>query len=207
MRKIIVLEFITLDGVMQAPGGPKEDISGGFEFGGWSAPYPDEVSGQLMKKQMEPADLLLGRKTFEIFANFWPEHEEIWPGIIDVKKYVLSNTIKESDPVVKRWKNSNVLTSLADIQKLKNSKGSDIKVWGSSKLAQLLLANDLVDELLLKIYPVILGKGKKLFENDAMPAAFTLTENHVTTKGVIIANYKRGGEIITGDVGASLEEK
>ena len=201
MRKIIVLEFITLDGVMQAPGGPKEDISGGFEFGGWSAPYPDEVSGQLMKKQMEPADLLLGRKTFEIFANFWPEHEEIWPGIIDVKKYVLSNTIKESDPVVKRWKNSNVLTSLADIQKLKNSKGSDIKVWGSSKLAQLLLANDLVDELLLKIYPVILGKGKKLFDDSAIPAAFTLTESVVTSTGVIFANYKRAGKVKTGTVG------
>jgi dihydrofolate reductase len=202
MRKIIVLEFITLDGVMQAPGGPKEDISGGFEFGGWSAPYPDEVSGQLMKKQMEPADLLLGRKTFEIFANFWPEHEEIWPGIIDVKKYVLSNTIKESDPVVKRWKNSNVLTSLADIQKLKNSKGSDIKVWGSSKLAQLLLANDLVDELLLKIYPVILGKGKKLFDDSAIPAAFTLTESVVTSTGVIFANYKRAGEVKTGTMGS-----
>jgi len=202
MRKIIVLEFITLDGVMQAPGGPKEDISGGFEFGGWSAPYPDEVSGQLMKKQMDPADLLLGRKTFEIFANFWPEHEEIWPGIIDVKKYVLSNTIKESDPVVKRWKNSNVLTSLADIQKLKNSKGSDIKVWGSSKLAQLLLANDLVDELLLKIYPVILGKGKKLFDDSAIPAAFTLTESVVTSTGVIFANYKRAGEVKTGTMGS-----
>ena len=202
MRKIIVLEFITLDGVMQAPGGPKEDISGGFEFGGWSAPYPDEVSGQLMKKQMEPADLLLGRKTFEIFANFWPEHEEIWPGIIDVKKYVLSNTIKESDPVVKRWKNSNVLTSLADIHKLKNSKGSDIKVWGSSKLAQLLLANDLIDELLLKIYPVILGKGKKLFDDSAIPAAFTLTESVVTSTGVIFANYKRAGEVKTGTMGS-----
>jgi dihydrofolate reductase len=202
MRKIIVLEFITLDGVMQAPGGPKEDLSGGFEFGGWSAPYPDEVSGKLMKKQMEPADLLLGRKTFEIFANFWPEHEEIWPGIIDVKKYVLSNTIKESDPVVKRWKNSNVLTSLADIQKLKNSKGSDIKVWGSSKLAQLLLANDLVDELLLKIYPVILGKGKKLFDDSAIPAAFTLTESVVTSTGVIFANYKRAGEVKTGTMGS-----
>ena len=202
MRKIIVLEFITLDGVLQAPGGPEEDTSGGFEFGGWSAPYADEESGRLMQKQMAPADLLLGRKTFEIFANFWPEHEEIWPGIIDVKKYVLSNTIKESDPVVKRWKNSNVLTSLADIQKLKNSKGSDIKVWGSSKLAQLLLANDLVDELLLKIYPVILGKGKKLFDDSAIPAAFTLTESVVTSTGVIFANYKRAGEVKTGTMGS-----
>lgn len=202
MRKIIVLEFITLDGVMQAPGGPEEDTSGGFEFGGWSAPHSDEVSGKLMKKQMEPADLLLGRKTFEIFANFWPEHKEIWPGIIDVKKYVLSNTIKETDPVVTRWKNSNVLNSLADIQKLKNSNGSDIKVWGSGKLVQLLLANDLVDELLLKIYPLTLGKGKKLFDDGAIPAAFTLTESAVTSTGVVFANYRRAGEVKTATVGS-----
>jgi len=202
MRKIIVLEFITLDGVMQAPGGPEEDTSGSFEFGGWSAPYSDEVSGKLMKKQMEPADLLLGRKTFEIFANFWPEHKEIWPGIIDVKKYVLSKTIKESDPVVTRWKNSTILRSLADIQKLKNSNGSDIKVWGSGKLVQLLLANDLVDELLLKIYPLTLGKGKKLFDDGVIPAAFTLTESAVTSTGVVFANYRRAGEVRTGTVGS-----
>jgi dihydrofolate reductase len=202
MRKIIVLEFITLDGVMQAPGGPEEDTSGSFEFGGWSAPYGDELSGKLMKKQMEPADLLLGRKTFEIFANFWPEHKDIWPGIMDVNKYVLSNTIKESDPVVTRWKNSNVIHSLTDIQKLKSSKGSDIKVWGSSKLVQLLLANDLVDEFRLKIYPLTLGKGKKLFDNSAIPAAFTLTESVATPTGVIFANFKRAGEVKTGTVGA-----
>src|SRR5689334_5474684 len=200
MRKVIVLEFITLDGVMQAPGGPEEDPSGGFEFGGWSAPYSDEESGQLMKRQMAPADLLLGRKTFEIFANYWPDHKEIWPGIMDVNKYVLSNTIKESDPIVTRWKNSNILKNLEAIQKLKNSTGSDIKVWGSGKLAQLLLANDLVDELLLKIYPLTLGKGKKLFGDSAIPAAFTLTESVVTSTGVIFANYKRAGKVRTGTV-------
>jgi dihydrofolate reductase len=180
MRKIIVLEFITLDGVMQAPVGLKRirQVVLNLEVG--LLLMVTEVSGKLMKKQMEPADLLLGRKTFEIFANFWPEHKEVWPGIIDVNKYVLSNTIKDSDPVVSRWKNSNVLTSLAAIQKLKNSNGSDIKVWGSSKLVQLLLANDLVDELLLKIYPLTLGKGKKLFDNGTIPAAFTLTESTVT---------------------------
>ena len=197
-----MLEFITLDGVMQAPGGPEEDPSGNFEFGGWSAPYDDEVSGKIMKKQMAPADLLLGRKTFEIFANFWPEHKEIWPGIMDVNKYVLSNTIKNSDPVVTRWKNSNVITNLADIKKLKNSNGSDIKVWGSSKLVQLLLTNDLVDELLLKIYPLTLGKGKKLFEGGAIPAAFTLTESVATPSGIIFADFKRSGEVKTGTVGA-----
>ena len=198
MRKIIVLEFITLDGVMQAPGGPEEDTSGGFEFGGWSAPYADEDSGKLMQKQMAAADLLLGRKTFEIFSNYWPEHADFWPGIMDVNKYVLSNAIKETDPIVTRWKKSNVVHSLADIQKLKNSNGSDIKVWGSSELVQLLLKNDLVDELKLKIYPLTLGKGKKIFTDGAIPAAFTLTESAVTSTGVIFADFKRAGEVKTG---------
>lgn len=198
MRKIIVLEFITLDGVMQAPGGPEEDTSGGFEFGGWSAPYFDEDSGKLMQKQMAAADLLLGRKTFEIFSNYWPQHADYWPGIMDVNKYVLSNTIKQSDSVVANWKNSNVLNSLADIQKLKNSNGSDLKVWGSGELVQLLLKNDLVDELRLKIYPLTLGKGKKIFTDGAIPAAFTLTESAVTSSGVIFANFSRAGEVKTG---------
>jgi dihydrofolate reductase len=202
MRKIIVLEFITLDGVMQAPGGPEEDKSGGFKYGGWSAPYADDVSGKAMQKQMEPADLLLGRKTFKIFASYWPKHADYWPGINDVTKYVLSKTIKKSDPIVTGWKNSVVLKSLADIKKLKNSKGSDIKVWGSSELVQLLLKNDLVDELCLKIYPVTLGKGKKLFDKGTIPAAFTLTDTVVTPTGVIFANYKRAGKVKTGTMGA-----
>jgi dihydrofolate reductase len=197
MRKIIVLSMITLDGVMQAPGGPEEDESGGFKYGGWVAPYFDEVGGKVIEKQMKPADLLLGRKTFEIFASYWPEHENGWPGINDVKKYVISKTMKKSD-----WKNSVFLKSLADIEKLKNSKGSDIKVWGSGELVQLLLKNDLVDELWLKIHPLTLGKGKKLFVNGAIPAAFALTESLVTPTGVIIANYKRAGKVKTGTVGA-----
>jgi dihydrofolate reductase len=197
MRKIIVLTFITLDGVMQAPGGPGEDPSGGFEYGGWSAPYADEVSGKVMQKQMEPADLLLGRATFDIWESFWPEHADYWPGINDVTKYVLSNTKKSSN-----WKNTVFITSIADIEKLKNSKGSDIKVWGSSKLVQLLLKHDLVDELWLKTYPVLLGKGKKLFDNDAFPAAFKLIESHITPGGVFIANYQRAGKVETGTLGA-----
>src|SRR4030095_15150947 len=124
MRKIIVLSMITLDGVMQAPGGPKEDTSGGFKYGGWVAPYGDEAYDKVMEKQMKPADLLLGRKTFEIWANYWPEHADSWPGINDVTKYVISKTKKKSD-----WKNAVFLKSLADIKKLKGSKGSDIKVW------------------------------------------------------------------------------
>ena len=188
--------MISLDGVMQAPGGPEEDTSGGFKHGGWAAPYGDEVYAKVMKKQMKPADILLGRKTFEIFASYWPERENGWPGINDVTKYVLSKTMKKSD-----WKNSVFLRSLADIEELKNSEGSDIKVWGSSKLVQLLLKNDLVDELWLKIHPLTLGKGKKLFDNGTIPAAFTLTESSVTSSGVFIANYKRAGNVKTGTIG------
>ena len=198
MRKIIVLSMISLDGVMQAPGGPEEDASGVFKYGGWSAPYGDEVGGKVVQKELKlPADYLLGRKTFEIWASFWPKHADIWPGINDGTKYVMSKTMKKSD-----WKNSVFLKSLADIKKLKNSEGSDIQVWGSSKLIQLLLENDLVEELWLKIYPLTLGEGKKLFDNGTIPAAFTLTESVVTSSGVIIANYKRAGKVKTGTIGA-----
>src|SRR5215203_5084576 len=197
MRKIIVLSMITLDGVMQAPGAPGEDTSGGFNYGGWVAPYDDEVSGKLVQKLMKPADLLLGRKTFEISENYWPDHTEFWPSINDVTKYVLSTTRKASE-----WKNSIFLNSLPDIETLKASNGSDIQVWGSSKLIQLLLKNDLVDELWLMIHPLTLGEGKKLFVDGPIPAAFTLIESIVTPSGVIIANYKRAGEVKTGTVGA-----
>jgi dihydrofolate reductase len=204
MRKIVVSTFMTLDGVMQAPGGPEEDTTGGFKYGGWVAPYFDEASGKIMEKQMKSADLLLGRKTFEIFASYWPEHADNWPGINDVAKYVLSRSMKKSD-----WKNSVFLKTLADIKKLKNmpagrqgSKSSDIKVWGSGQLIQLLLKHDLVDELWLKIFPLTLGKGKKLFDNGAIPAAFKLIESTVTPSGVIAANYKRAGEVKTDTIKA-----
>jgi dihydrofolate reductase len=202
MRKIIVLSMITLDGVMQAPGGPKEDESGGFKYGGWVAPYSDEVYGKVVQKELKPADYLLGRKTFEIWAGYWPEHGDFWPGINEGTKYVFSKSMKKSDPIVTGWKNSVVIKNLADIKKLKNSKGSDIQVWGSSELVQLLLKNDLVDELRLKIHPLTLGKGKKLFDNGAIPAAFTLIESIVTPSGVIIVNYKRAGKVKTGTIGA-----
>ncbi|MES2109175.1 MAG: dihydrofolate reductase family protein [Bacteroidota bacterium] len=196
MRKIIVLTFISLDGVMQAPGGPQEDTSGDFKFGGWSAPYADEATGPLMIKQMEATDILIGRKTFDIFAGYWPKHADYWPGINDVTKYVLSNTLTESE-----WNNSVFLTSVEDIKKLKESEGSDIKVWGSGELVQLLLKHDLVDEMWLKIYPVLLGKGKTIYSEETMPAAFKLTESHVTPSGVIFANYARAGEVQTGSFG------
>ena len=200
MRKIIVLSFITLDGVMQAPGGPDEDTSSGFKYGGWTAPYfyeADEAAGELMEKQMKSADLLLGRKTFEIFAAYWPEHADYWPGINDVTKYVMSNTMDKSD-----WQNSVFLKSVDDIKKLKDSEGSDIQVHGSGNLTQTLLKHDLVDELWLKTFPVTLGVGKRLFGEGTIPAAFTLTESLVTPNGVIFANYKRAGEVKTGTVGA-----
>lgn len=189
--------MITLDGVMQAPGGPEEDTSDGFEYGGWSAPFGDEVSGKVMQKLMKPADLLLGRKTFKIWENYWPHHTDFWPTINDVTKYVMSTTLNKSD-----WNNTVFRNSLGDIEQLKKSDGSDIQVWGSSELIQLLLKNDLVDELWLIIHPLTLGQGKKLFVNGAIPASFTLTESIVTPSGLIMANFKRAGEVKTGTAGS-----
>lgn len=196
MRKIVVLSMITLDGVMQAPGDPEEDKSGEFNYGGWTAPYGDEVYGKVVQKELKPADYLLGRKTFEIWADYWPNHVDFWPGINNGTKYVLSKTIKKSE-----WKNSVFLKSVAAIKKLKSSEGLDIQVWGSSKLIQLLFKNDLVDELRLKIHPLTLGKGKKLFGDGVIPVAFKLIESIITPNGVIIANYKRDGKVNTGTVG------
>lgn len=189
--------MITLDGVMQAPGGPEEDPSDGFNYGGWVAPYSDEAGSEVMKKLMQPSDLLLGRKTFEIWENYWPVHESGWPGINDVTKYVLSTTVKNSD-----WNATVFFDSLSGIKDLKRSDGSDIQVWGSSQLVQLLLKNDLVDELWLLIHPLTLGKGKKLFDDVAIPAAFTLMESSVTSSGVIAVHYKRAGNVKTGTAGA-----
>jgi dihydrofolate reductase len=200
MRKIVVLSMITLDGVMQAPGGPKEDRSGGFKYGGWVEPYGDEAFGKVVQEELQPADYLLGRKTFEIWAGYWPAHGEFWPGINEGTKYVFSKNLKKSDPLVTGWKNSVPIKTLADIKKIKNAKGGTIQVWGSSKLVPLLLKNDLVDELRLKIHPLTLGKGKKLFDKGAIPAAFKLTESIVTSTGVIIAIYKRAGKVKTGTI-------
>lgn len=188
--------MITLDGVMQAPGGPEEDTSGGFAYGGWTAPYGDEVGDNVVQKELsQPADYLLGRKTFDIWADYWPKHADIWPRINEGTKYVLSNTLKTT-----HWKNTVFIETVDDIKKLKKSEGADIQVWGSSKLIQLLLQQDLVDELCLKIYPLILGKGKKLFDDSAIPAAFILTESLVTPNGVIITKYKRAGKVTTGSL-------
>lgn len=202
MRKIIVLSMITLDGVMQAPGGPKEDTSGGFKYGGWVEPYGDEVYGRVVQEELKQADYLLGRKTYEIWAGYWPQHAEFWPGVNKGMKYVFSKKLKKTDRMVTGWKNSAVIRNLADIRKLKKSKGADIQVWGSSELVQLLLKNDLVDELRLKIHPLTLGKGKRLFGKGVIPAGFVLKESVVTPGGVIIASYKRAGKVKTGTVRA-----
>ena len=196
MRKITVLSFITLDGVMQAPGAPEEDTSEGFKYGGWTAPFDNEAAGPTMQKQLERADLMLGRKTFDIFEEYWPKHAEYWPGVNEVTKYVLSTTRNKSG-----WQNCAFLSGVEDIKKLKNSDGPEIKTWGSSKLVQLLLKHDLVDEFWLNIHPIILGKGKKLFNDDSVPSSFTLVDNFITPTGVILANYKRAGEVKTGTVG------
>lgn len=197
MRKIIVISMITLDGVMQAPGGPEEDTSNDFQYGGWTAPFTDDNGSEFFQKNMQPAEYLLGRKTFEIFAGFWPEHADVWPGINDGTKYVLSNTIDKSD-----WEHTEFLKNVEDIQRLKETDGSDLHVWGSGKLIQLLLENDLVDELRLVTYPLTLGQGQKLFAEGTRPAAFTVTESTVTPSGVIMANYQRAGEVKTGTVEA-----
>lgn len=195
MRKLILLSFITLDGVMQAPGGPDEDTSGGFKYGGWVSPFFDEAAGKIMDKQMQTADLLLGRKTFDIFASYWPKHEDMWPGINDVKKYVMSKKSKQSD-----WNNSVFLSNVDEVKKLKKSDGLDLQVHGSSNMIQTLLKHDLVDELWLKTFPITLGMGKKLFAEGTIPARFKLVSHEVTPNGVIFASYKRAGKVETGSM-------
>src|SRR5215467_12559713 len=198
MRKVIVLEFITLDGVIQAGGGPEEDTSGGFAYGGWQAPYSDEVSGAVIQQQMHlPFDLLLGRKTFEIWAPYWPHHADIWPGAMTATKYVASNTMTSSE-----WQPSMFLSGdIAEkVTKLKQQPGPNLHVYGSANLLQTLFKHDLVDELWLKIYPLTLGTGKRLFIDGTIPAAFKVTESQVSPKGIIIVNYERAGAVTTGSV-------
>ncbi len=201
MRKIIVQEFISLDGVIQAPGGPEEDLSGGFQFGGWTAPYfniADEEAKAFMQKNLQPTDLILGRKTYELFADYWPKHADRWPGINLVKKYVVT------DSAVKlSWINSERLSGdvASKIKALKKGEGSVLKVIGSADFAQTLFKHDLVDELLLMIFPVTLGTGKRLFREGTIPAAYKLSESLVSSNGVIFAHYLRSGEIKTGIIG------
>jgi dihydrofolate reductase len=199
MKKIIALTFITFDGVMQAPGGPQEDTDGGFKYGGWVVPYFDERLGQIMHEQMtKPLDLLLGRRTYKLFASYWPTHESEWPGINSSTKYVVSSTRTDS-----LWDNTVFIkvNVVEGIRRLKQQDGPDLQVHGSSQLLQTLLKHDLVDELWLKIFPVTIGSGKRLFGEGTIPAAFKLTHAEITPGGVIVASYARAGEVKTGLVG------
>jgi dihydrofolate reductase len=198
MRKINVLEFISLDGVIQGPGGPEEDTSGGFAYGGWTGPRADTVSSAAVKKQMNmPFDLLLGRTTFDIWAPFWPQHSDIWPAVMTATKYVASNTVTSHE-----WKPSVFLNGdiAKKITRIKQQEGPDLHVYGSANLVQTLMKHDLVDAFWLKIFPVTLGSGKRLFAEGTIPAAFKVTESTVTSKGVIIVNYERAGAIQTGSL-------
>lgn len=192
--------MITLDGVMQAPGGPQEDTSGGFKFGGWVSPFFDEFAGKVMFEQMaHPFDLLLGKRTYDIFAGYWPHHNEagnfIGNGINKATKYVASRTTFRA-----AWDKTVVLGAdvVGVVRKLKAEDGPEIQVHGSGNLIQTLLKHDLVDEFWLKIFPLTLGPGKRLFVEGTIPAAFKLTDSKVSPKGVIIANFARAGDVVTG---------
>ena len=196
MRKLTVLEHISMDGVIQAPGGPEEDTSGGFAYGGWISPYSDEVLGTALRRQMNmPFDLLLGRKTFDIWEPFWPQHADEWPGVNTATKYVASNTRTSS-----KWQPSVFLNGdiPEKVAKIKGQQGPDLHVWGSGDLLQTLIKHDLVDAFWLMVYPVTLGAGKRLFADGTIPAAFKVTESVVGSNGVIVVNYERAGAITTG---------
>jgi len=199
MRRILVLEHISLDGVIQAPGAPEEDPGGGFAYGGWTAGYSDESLGTALERQMNlPFDLLLGRITFDIWESYWPQHADAWPGAKTATKYVASNTRTSST-----WQPSVFLGGhIAEkITKIKQQPGPDLHVWGSGNLIQTLLKHDLIDAFWLMIYPVTLGAGKRLFAGGTLPAAFKVTEGMVTPGGIIVVNYERAGAITTGRVG------
>jgi dihydrofolate reductase len=196
MRNIIVLTFITLDGVMQAPGGPEEDTSSNFTYGGWTVPYFDAFLGEVMTEQMSrPFDLLLGRKTFEVFASYWPHQDDGANPINQATKYVASNTLTEHEWSKTVFLKNNVVE---EIKKLKQQDGPELQVHGSATLIQTLMAHDLVDEFWLKIFPITLGKGKRLFDEGTIPVSFTLLESKSSPSGVIIASFTRAGEVETG---------
>ena len=192
--------MVTLDGVMQAPGGPEEDASEGFKYGGWTVPYGDESFGEILKKELSvPFNLLLGRNTYNIFAAYWPKQTGLVADPFNkAKKYVVSD-----EPVDLTWKESILIDGdvVAKLKALKAGDGPVFHVWGSSVFVQTLLKNDLVDELRLRIYPITLGAGKRLFGEGTIPAAFALIDSQALPSGVVLANYKRAGEVMTGTVG------
>ena len=197
MRILAVNTFLTLDGVMQAPGGPEEDPTGGFRHGGWSVPFWDGVMEEAMSRAMDKEfDLLLGRKTYEIFAAHWPHSDE--PGaerLNDAAKHVASTTLDRVD-----WANSSLLDGdvATAVPRLKEQDGPELQVHGSGHLIQSLLAHDLIDEFRLMICPLVLGTGKRLFGDGTMPAGLRVKESVVSTKGVVIATYERAGDVEVG---------
>lgn len=198
MRKLIVIEHLSLDGVIQGCGGPEEDTSGGFEYGGWISPFSDDVIGEAVQKEMAgPFDLLLGRKTFDIWEPYWPKHTDIWPGAAAATKYVVSNSRTSSD-----WQTSVFLSGdIAEkVRQIKQQSGPNLHVWGSGNLVQTLLKHDLVDAFWLNLYPITLGSGKRLFDGGSIPAAFRVTDGKVSPDGVVIMNYERNGALKTGRI-------
>lgn len=199
MRKLVVLSFISLDGIMQGPGGPHEDPRGGFKHGGWAVGYFDDFLAKVMVKQMSKSyDLLLGRKTYEIFAAHWPyvkTEDPFAAGLNNAKKYVASKTLTKPD-----WNNSEVIKGdvVERVKRLKQQDGPVIQVHGSGDLIQTLLKHDLVDELWLKIFPITLGHGERLFGDGTIPAGLRLLESEISPSGVIVATYLRSGEVKTG---------
>lgn len=203
MRKIIVGAMLSLDGVMQAPGGPTEDPTKGFKFGGWLMPLFDQELGEEIDRLFdEPFDLLLGRKTYEIFAAYWPYYDENAPdGNIArlfnrINKYVVSR----SGDVDTGWQGSVLLRDIADVKRLRESDGPNLVTQGSTELVHALLANDLVDEMAFFIAPVVLGGGKKLFADGSAPHSYKLTRSRVSSTGVMMAHYERAGDIKIGDI-------
>jgi dihydrofolate reductase len=198
MRKLVSITFVTLDGIMQAPGGPGEDDSGGFKSGGWSVNYWDELMGQIMGENFaKRPDLLLGRKTYDIFAAYWPHHKEE-PGannLNDAIKYVASRTLDKVD-----WENSTLIKGdvVKEINRLKGEDGPELQVHGSGNLIQTLLKNHLLDELQLWIFPVAIGSGKRFFGEGTNPSGFKLLNSRPTSSGVTIATYQQDGELKTG---------
>ena len=192
MRNVIAAEFTTLDGVIQN----EENDGDGFAFGGWFFGYADEAAGAVIQRRLaKPVDLLLGRKTFDIWEPYWPEHSHFWPHVMTATKYVASNTRTSSD-----WQPTVFLGGdlAAKVRELKATDGPDLHVFGSADMLQTLLKADLVDRLELMIFPVTLGTGKRLFQDGTIPAAFKVTEGQVTPNGIIIANYERNGDVKTG---------
>jgi dihydrofolate reductase len=198
VRELIVTTFLTLDGVMQAPGGPEEDASGGFEHGGWSVKYWDDSMGQQMGEFMgKPFDLLLGRKTYEIFAAYWPHatDEQVAGPLNSARKYVASRTLKTVD-----WNNSTLLEGDVGeaVAKLKKESGPEIQVHGSGNLIQTLMKQNLVDRYILWVFPVVLGTGKRLFSDGAVPAGMRLADTTTSSTGVVIGKYEPAGAIDYG---------